>query len=87
MSAEFVLLVIATVGAGVAALFAIFCFSQTRQLPHVLTAQGAAHILRGETDIVRAAVDEQARGLRQELRHSLKGFQELTQDPWATWAI
>lgn len=78
MSAELVLLVIATVGAGVAALFAIFCFLQTRQLPHGLTAQGTAQILRGETDIVRAAVDEQARGLRQELGHSLKGFQELT---------
>ena len=44
----------------------------------VLTAQGAAQILRAETDLVRAAVEDQARGLRQELGQSLKGFQELT---------
>lgn len=31
-----------------------------------------------EADIVRAAIEDQARGLRQELGHSLKGFQELT---------
>ena len=78
MSAELVLLVIATAGAGVAALFAILCFLRTQQLPGALTAQGATQILRAETDIVRAAVEEQARGLRQELGHSLKGFQELT---------
>ena len=78
MSAELVLLGIATTGAGVAALFAILGFLRTQQLPAALTAQGAAQILRAETDIVRAAVEEQARGLRQELGQSLKGFQELT---------
>src|ERR1022692_899776 len=78
MSADLVLLVIATAGAGVAALFAILCFLRTRHLPHVLTAQDAAQILRAETDIVRASVEEQSRGLRQELGHSLKRFQELT---------
>src|SRR5580704_15274250 len=75
---ELVLLVIATGCAGVAALFAVLCFLRTRQLPDALTAQGAAQILRGETDIVRSAVADQARGLRQELGQSLKGFQELT---------
>jgi DNA recombination protein RmuC len=75
MSAELVLLAIATAGAGIAALFAILCFLRTRQLPTALTAQ---QILRAETDIVRAAVEDQARGLRQELGQSLKGFQELT---------
>ena len=78
MSAELVLLGIATGAAGVAALFAILCFLRTQQLPGALTAQGATQILRVETDIVRTAVEEQARGLRQELGQSLKGFQELT---------
>ena len=78
MSSELALLVIATAGAGVAALFAILCFLRTKQLPDALTAQGATQILRAETDIVRTAIDEQARGLRQELGHSLKSFQELT---------
>ena len=78
MSAELVLLVIATTGAGVAASFAILCFLRTQQLPAALTVQGAAQILRAETDIVRAAIEDQARGLRQELGHSLKGLQELT---------
>ncbi len=78
MSAELVLLMIATTGASVAALFAILAFLRAQQLPDALTAQGATQILRAETDIVRAAVEDQARGLRQELGHSLKGFQELT---------
>ena len=77
MSAELVLLMIATAAAGVAALFAILSFSRSQRLRDALTAQGARQILRAETDIVRAAVEEQARGLRQELGHSLKGFQEL----------
>ena len=78
MSAELVLLVISTAGAGIAALFAILCFLRTQQFPAALTAQGATQILRGETDIVPAAVEEQARGLRQELGQSLKGFEQLT---------
>ena len=49
-----------------------------QQLPTALTAQGASQILRAETDIVRAVIEDQARGLRQELGQSLKGFQELT---------
>jgi len=78
MSAELVLLGIATGGAGVAAVFAVLCFLRTQQSPAALTAQGAAQILRAETDIVRCTVEDQARGLRQELGQSLKGFQELT---------
>jgi DNA recombination protein RmuC len=77
MSPELALLVIATVGASVAALFAILCFFR-KQLPDALTARGATQILRAETDIVRGAVEDQARGLRHELGQSLKGFQELT---------
>ena len=78
MSAELVLLVIATATAGVAALFAILGFLRAQQLPDALTAQGATQILRAETDIVRSAVEDQAGRLRQELNQSLKGFQELT---------
>jgi len=40
MSTELVLLVIATAGAGVAALFAFLGFLRTKQLPGALTAQG-----------------------------------------------
>jgi DNA recombination protein RmuC len=77
MAAEFVLLAIASASASVAALFAILCFFR-KQSPDALTAQGATQILRVETDIVRAAVEDQARGLRHELGQSLKGFQELS---------
>jgi hypothetical protein len=52
MSAEFILLVIATGCAGIAALFAILCFLRSKQLPDALTARGAIPILRAETDIV-----------------------------------
>ena len=84
MSAEVVLLVISTAGAGVAAVFAVLGFLRTQQLPGALTAQGATQILRAETDIVRSTVEDQARGLRQELGHSLKDFQELTLAAFAT---
>ena len=84
MSAEVALLVIATAGVSVAALFTILCFFRIRQLPDALTAHGATQILRAETDIVRAAVEDQARGLRHELGNSLKGFQELTLAAFST---
>lgn len=84
MSVEVALLVIATAGVSVAALFAILCFFRMRQLPDVLTAHRATQILRAETDIVRAAVEDQARGLRHELGNSLKGFQELTLTAFGT---
>ena len=75
---DLVLLMIGTAGAWVSALFAILCFLATKQASDVLTTQGAAQILRAETDIVRAALEDQARGLRQELGHSLTSFQELS---------
>ena len=78
MSAELILLVIATAAAGIAALFAVLGFLRTQQLPDALTARGAIPILRAETDIVRAAIEAQARSLRQELGQSLQGFQEIT---------
>ena len=71
MSAELVLLGIATAGGSVAALFAILCFFHSKQLPDALTARGDAQILRTVTDIVRAAIEDQARGLRHELGQSL----------------
>jgi DNA recombination protein RmuC len=43
----------------------------------VLTRDSAAAILRSETEIVRTAVQDQARWLRQELGQSLTSFQEL----------
>ena len=49
-----------------------------------LTEQTAERILRSETDIVRAAVEEQARGLRQEFVHTLNGFQDVTLKAFAT---
>ena len=84
MSAELALLVIATAAAGVAALFAILSFPRSQRLPDALTAQGARQILRTETDIVRSTVADQARGLRQELGHSLQGFQELNVSAFGT---
>ena len=78
MSAELILLVIATASAGIAAVFAVLGFLRTQRLPDALTARGAIPILRAETDIVRAAIEAQARSLRQELGQSLQGFQEIT---------
>ena len=63
MSAELALLVITTAAAGVAALFAVLGFLRAKPSTGVLSAQGATQILRAETEIVRAAVEEQARGL------------------------
>jgi hypothetical protein len=51
MSAELVLLVISTAGAGVAALFAIFGFLCTQRLPAALTAQGATLKIRNTTRV------------------------------------
>jgi hypothetical protein len=84
MFAELVLLVIGTTSAGVAALFAILCFLRMQQLPDALTPQAATQILRAETDIVRTTVEDQARGLRQELGQSLKGSQEMTHVAFGT---
>jgi hypothetical protein len=84
MSAELVLLGIATATAGVAAVFAVLGFFRPHQLPDVLTAAGITQILRAETDIVRTAIEDQARGVRQELGQSLRGFQELNLSAFGT---
>jgi DNA recombination protein RmuC len=76
-SFELVLLMVIAALAGVAALFAALCFFRMRPQASALTEQTAGRILRSETDIVRAAVEDQARGLRQELVRTLTGFQEV----------
>ena len=48
--------------AGLAALFAALCFFRMRPQASALTEQAAGRILRSETDIVLAAVGDQARG-------------------------
>ena len=75
---DLLVLMIAVGGAWLAAAFAALGYFRARQAPQLLTAQGAAQLLRAETDIVRGAVEDQAGRLRLELNQSLKGFQELT---------
>jgi DNA recombination protein RmuC len=75
---DLLVLMIAVGGAWLAAGFAALAYFRSRQTPQLLTAQGAAQLLRAETDIVRRAVEDQAGRLRLELNQSLKGFQELT---------
>lgn len=80
---QLLLLAIAAAGATIAALFAILCLRKVCT-PTGLTAETAASILRSETDIVRTAIQDQARWLRQELGQSLTGFQELTLNAFGT---
>ena len=75
---DLLVLIIALAGAWLAAAFAGLGYFRSTQAPQLLTAQGAAQLLRAETEIVRGAVEDQAGRLRQELSQSLKGFQELT---------
>jgi DNA recombination protein RmuC len=74
---ELLLLSITTASAAMAAIFAALAFVRTRTVSAVLTRDSAAAILRSETEIVRTAVQDQARWLRQELGQSLTSFQEL----------
>jgi hypothetical protein len=81
---ELVLLIAIAALAGVGAVFAALCFFRMRPQAAVLTEQSAERILKSETDIVRGAVEEQARGLRQELGRTLTGFQEVTLKAFGT---
>ena len=73
------LLLIAIVAlAGVGACIRWVVFFSDGPEASALTEQSAARILRSETDIVRAAVEVHARGLRQELGRTLTGFQDVT---------
>jgi hypothetical protein len=75
---DLLVLMIAVGGAWLAAVFAALGYFRAKPGPQLLTAQGAAQLLRAETDIVRGSVEDRASRLRQELNQSLKGFQELT---------
>src|SRR5450759_4797871 len=83
-SFELVLLIGIAALAGVGAVFAALCFFRMRPQAAALTEQTAGRILRSETDIVRAVVEDQARGLRQELGRTLTGFQEVTLKAFGT---
>jgi hypothetical protein len=74
---ELLLLSVSAASAFAAALFSVLCFVRTRIPIPALTQETAAPILRSETEIVRTAVQDQARWLRQELGQSLTSFQEL----------
>src|SRR5262245_34026266 len=75
---DLLMLMFAISGAWLAAAFAVLGYFRAKPAPQLLTAHGAAQLLRAESDIVRGAVEDQAGRLRQELNLSLKGFQELT---------
>jgi DNA recombination protein RmuC len=74
---ELLLLGISSASSVIAAAFAILCFLRSRTAVPALTKETAAPILRSETEIVRTAVQDQARWLRQELGQSLTCFQDL----------
>jgi DNA recombination protein RmuC len=78
MSMSELLLAASTAAATLAAALALLCLVRLRQRQDVLTREAAGAILRGETEILRRAGEEQARGLRQEIGASLKNFQETT---------
>jgi hypothetical protein len=63
-SFELVVLIVIAVLASLAALFAALCFFRIRPQASALTEQTAGRILRLKTDIVRGAVEDQARGLQ-----------------------
>ncbi len=74
---KLLLLSLTASGTCIAALFAILCFLRIKQPANTLSPEGASQLLRAETEIVRTAVQDQARWLRQELGQSLTSFQEL----------
>ena len=83
-SLELGFLIVIAALAGVGALFAALCFFRMRPQAAALTEQTAGRMLRSETDIVRAAVEDQARGLRQELGRTLDSFQDVTLKAFGT---
>jgi DNA recombination protein RmuC len=81
---ELLLLSVGAAGACIAALFAILAFVRAKQPTGILTKESATQVLRSETDLVRAAIHDQARWLRQELGASLTSFQEMTLTTFGT---
>jgi hypothetical protein len=61
----------------IAAVYAVLGIRRAKA-PGGLTRETTTSILRSETDILRVAIQEQARWLRQELGQSLTGFREVT---------
>jgi len=72
--------IVASVLAGVAALFAFLAFIRSggRKSGSEVTTDEVSQLLRNESDRMKQAADEHARGLRQELVDNLRGFQETT---------
>jgi DNA recombination protein RmuC len=69
--------IIALILSGAAALFSFLGWLRSR-LSAALSAETAAAMLRAESEQIRKAGDDQARGLRQELGDNLRGFQDTT---------
>jgi DNA recombination protein RmuC len=79
-----VLFIVIAALAGLGAMFAALCFFRMRPQASALTEQTAGRMLRSETDVVRGAVEDQARGLRQELGRTLASFQDVTLKAFGT---
>ena len=72
--------IVASALAGVAALFASLAFIRGggRKSRSEVTAEEVSQLLRNESDRMKQAADEHARGLNEELADNLRGFQETT---------
>jgi hypothetical protein len=80
---QLLLLSVAAAGAIVAAFCGLLCLRRN-SAANGFTREAAVPILRSETDIVRGAIQNEARWLRQELGQSLAGFQEMTLTTFGT---
>jgi len=84
MSIEFLLLLLIALFTAIAAISSALSFFRMQSQASGLDEQSVSRILRSETDIVRGAIESQARGLREELGHTLSGFQEVTLTAFGT---
>jgi DNA recombination protein RmuC len=82
-SIEVLLLSVTAIGGSIAAAFSILGFYRAGRQGS-LTSEIAGSLLRSETDIVRGAIHDQARWLRQELGQSLISFQETMLSTFGT---
>jgi DNA recombination protein RmuC len=78
--AQLILLSITTIVAAIAAIFAALSYFRTRSASteSVITKDILSQALRSESEFVRAAGDENARGLRKELADALRSLQDGT---------
>jgi DNA recombination protein RmuC len=67
---EQVTLTVGALASSIAALFAILCYLRSGQAGDLLTSKSATQLLRSETELVRAAIYDNGRELRQELVQS-----------------